>query len=221
MEVAQSQNNIIFSYQPIKYVLCDVENLVNQGMVYHLLSHSDFAHLRSLMTLSLLPTDLSDIDPMRPVFRSAFKRSSHSPFLYRTPPVPPENQLPGLTSEPYLIVFLAAKAPPWLRRLLQEREIGILTDKDEVAEDIAKVSNAHVGLLRGNQDLIEAYRVIRKLIEYRLKATTLSTEEQNFLRRILLSNDIFATRPRLSFIPPVPLPQDLMWRPAAYLLNRI
>jgi len=126
----------------------------------------------------------------------------------------------ALLSEPYPVVFLAGPIPSWLQELLQKREIGILTAADKIAENIGKIPQAHVGLLRGTQDLKESYRVIQRLIEYRLRANTVSGEEQMFLRR-LLSTDVFLSRPRLSFIPPIPLPQDLTWRPAAYILNRI
>jgi hypothetical protein len=134
------------------------------------------------MTLLLLPTDLSDIDPQQPVFSSALKRSFNAPFLYRKPTYYQfsETEWRSLCSEGYPVLFIAGPVPSWVRQLLEQREIGILTGSEEIADSIGKAPGAHVGLLRGTQDLKEFYRVIQRLIENRVKTSGLSSEEDTF-----------------------------------------
>src|SRR5437867_3357367 len=123
---------ITVGYRPIKYVLCDVPGLDRQGLAYHLLNRSEFAHLRSFMTLLLLPADLSDVDGQRPGFTCAFKRSLNAPIVHRASGSHKwsEEEWKVLLFEPYLIVFLAGPVPLWLQELLDKREVGIMTAMD-------------------------------------------------------------------------------------------
>ena len=110
--------------------------------------------------------------------------------------------------------------PSWLQKLAALRDVGVLTSAPEAVQSLRSIEGVHVGLLQGAQDLREAYRVIRELIE----AVSADERYDVAVRSTcgeLNGKELFSNRPRLDFIPPLPLPQPGEGRPAAYLLNRL
>ena len=174
------------------------------------------------MTLLSLPYDLSELNPNYPSFACALGRLLHAPTFVRAPS---DIKWSGadwqhLKNSSAVIVLINGPIPSWVRELAACRPVGILTPEEIVASESQLITGVHTALLKGFEDLVESYRVLSQIVTVEAANAALQEEERAFLEN-LSRVDLFRSRPRLSFIPPIPLPQDLRWRPAAYLLNRL
>src|SRR3990167_1120634 len=208
--------------RPITYILAGVPKAEREGAIFHLLNKSDVFQLRCLMTLLSLPYDLSELNPNYPSFACALGRLLHAPTFVRAPS---DIKWSGadwqhLKNSSAVIVLINGPIPSWVRELAACRPVGILTPEEIVASESQLITGVHTALLKGFEDLVESYRVLSQIVTVEAANAALQEEERAFLEN-LSRVDLFRSRPRLSFIPPIPLPQDLRWRPAAYLLNRL
>lgn len=207
---------------PFVYILIDDPQYAHRVLFYHLLDRSEAAHLRSLMTLLMLPADASDLDDQRPMFSSALHRLRASPLILRIPGAkqPEKLQWSYLLDAPLIILLVVDQIPPWGYELAKFKHLGLLTPYDEIVNIARKEPSFHVGLLKGLDDLKESYRVIGELIQLHLSDDKILPETKSLFSRLSFV-DLFVNRPRLGFIPPIPLPDPEKGRPSAYLINRL
>lgn len=207
---------------PIVYILVDAPQYLDRVLFYHLSNRSDAAHLRCLMTLLMLPADVSDIDVQRPMFSAAIHRLTTSPLILK---IHADKELEKLEwsyllDAPLIIVFVIDEIPHWVYELIRLKQIGLLTPYDEIANVAKKEPSLHVGLLKGFSDLEESYRVIGELIKHCSSDDRVCPETRSTFNRLRFI-DLFSSRSRLTFIPPIPLAAPEQGRPAAYMLNRL
>jgi hypothetical protein len=174
------------------------------------------------MTLLMLPADASDLDDQRPMFSAALHRLTASPLILRIPGAkqPEKLQWSYLLDAPLIVLLVVSQIPAWGYELAKFKHIGLLTPYDEIVNIARKEPSFHVGLLKGFADLKESYRVIGELIQIHVNDDRLLPETKSLFSR-LSSVDLFVNRPRLGFIPPIPLPDPEKGRPSAYLINRL
>jgi hypothetical protein len=207
---------------PFMYVLVENSKLARRASMFHLITESDIALLRCLMTLMLLPANTRNLEKNQPFFVAAIERLQNLPQVRKAEnEVDPPSQLwCDLLRTPLPVVMVDEPVPEWLLRLAALRDVGVLSPSMKVVERLKSVGGIHSGLLKGNDDLREAYRVYRELLAI-AAANSMFSDDVHSACAALAGTDLFAERPRLSFIPPFPLPQPEEGRPAAYLLNRL
>lgn len=205
----------------IPYFLIENSEASGRFTVFHLLSLSELDLLRSFMALFLFPADLKSLDGSQPQFTAAITRVRNMPTfrkLRASAPLPVIVR-EEILSHPVVILITAGEIPPWLPSLAAEHDVALLAQSPETVEAACQIPGLHAGLLRGFEDVREAYRVIREL---------LAVAGQSFGRidarercKDLAEMNLFDHRPRLAFIRPIALPQPGAGRPATYLLNRL
>lgn len=207
---------------PFVYILIDDPEYVHRGLFYHLLDRSEAAHLRSLMTILMLPAEASALDDQRPVFSAALHRLTTGPMILRIPGAkqPEKLQWSYLLDAPLIVLLVVKQIPDWGYELAKVKHLGLLTPYDEIVDIARKEPSFHIGLLKGFADLKESYRVLGELIQIHAQDDRLLPETRSLFSR-LSSVDLFINRPRLEFIPPIPLPDPEKGRPSAYLINRL
>jgi hypothetical protein len=207
---------------PLTYMLVQDSESSSRSTIFHLLNEGDVGLLRCFMALSLLPTDTGDLVADQPPFVAALKRVHTLPIFRKAErrKEPPSPIWKDMTSVPLLMLMAGDTSPDWLDELTAQRHVGMLSSSPRVIESVRANPHLHTGLLKGFDDLREAYRVIRELL-----AAAADDECYGALGHYactaLAATDLFANRPRLDFIPPIPLPQPDKGRPAAYLINRM
>lgn len=192
-----------------------------RATIPHLLNADELPLLRCLMTLLLLPSETNDLSPSKLPFTAAIERL-HTPPRFRTlmhDATPPSEWFEGIKDETINLFLVAGSIPTWLRSLSEHSDIGVLTQSEEIIESAKAVPRLHTGLLKGDADLPEAYRVFRELLSAAARKVDRDPKVSERCR-VLANTDIFAQRSRLDFIPPLPLPPPSEGRPATYLINR-
>jgi hypothetical protein len=201
------------STQPIHYFLVRPADFSGRATLPNLLEEGELYLLRCFMTLLLLPSDLSEPSSSEGRFTSALRRL-HFPPSFRTlfhSVAPPPLFLQDLRRAAANIFMLNDSAPEWLLKIGEDLDIGILTPRDDLVGLSASHPKIHVGVLKGAADLPESYRVISEIRRVRTDGSD---------RFVQSTGEYLSNRPRLDFIPPVPLPPPSHGRSAAYLVNR-
>jgi hypothetical protein len=174
------------------------------------------------MTLFLLPTAIEDLQDYEKPFSAALRRVVYLPPFRR---VTNENRAPneiveGIARSPVVIFMVNTALPSWVLDLGSSRDIGVLTPSPDITKQLSGFARIHAGTLIEANDLREAYRVFREL----LSAAGADASYESSIRSTcqhLAEEDLFASRPRLGFIPPLTLPFPGDGRPAVYLINRL
>jgi hypothetical protein len=206
---------------PIRYFLVERSGLRNRVTTLHLLNGAEVPLLRCVMTILLMPAETGGLLVGRPPFAAAVNRLHRLPTFRKIgDDLPPLDYWVKLESAPFLILMVAGALPKWFGPLVEQRDIGILTQSESVLKAVEGISRVHAGLLKGMDDLREAYRVIRELADAAAKNKAYDEPVRSHCG-LLAGADLFAGRSRLGFIPPIPLPQPAEGRPAVYLLNRL
>lgn len=207
---------------PIHYLLIDDPVHEAKATVYHLLDRSLVYHLRSFMTMMLLPADTLSLDTEKQMFSAAFHRLTTPPSILRAPTEGKfeDWQWAYLKNQPVVILVINGQIPKWGIELANLKPVGLLSPSERVLEEASKMGCFQIGLLQGFTDVIEAYRVIGELISRCVKEISLSSEIYPILIK-LSQQSLYENRPRLGFIEPIPLPRPNLGRPAAFLLNRL
>jgi hypothetical protein len=206
---------------PIRYYFVRSSSWGAYATVGHLLNAAEMPLLRCLMTLLLLPADTNDLVRDRMPFTAATRRMQFPPsFRTLLQEIPPPAEWFETSKKEALKVFLiAGSIPAWLQGIAEDSHIGILTQTEEVLELAKSNPRLHVGLLKGNLDLPEAYRVFRELLTVAASNIDYSQEVRS-ISQGLAEKDLLSERPRLDFFPPLPLPPPNEGRSATYLINR-
>jgi len=207
---------------PISYILVEDSELSKRATIFHLLNEADVPLLRCFMTLLLLPADTGDLTAQQAPFVAATARVRRLPAFRKAQSrkEPPTAMWKDMVTSRLLMLMLADTIPIWLDKLALERDIGVLSSSGRVVESLRTKPHVHIGLLKGFDDLREAYRVIREMLATVAADGRFEPEVVSASASLALT-DLFVNRPRLDFIPPVPLPQPGEGRPAAYLINRL
>jgi hypothetical protein len=207
---------------PITYILVEDSELNKKATGLHVLNVAEIGLLRCWMTLLLLPSSAADLVPDQPPFTSAISRVRNLPRFRKVQSLnePPPALWDGMLDSDLLVLMVGGDIPNWLEKLAGQRHIGLLSPSVKLVDSLRAPDSVHVGLLKGREDLREAYRVFHELFK------ALSTEHPrarilDSIRAVASGADLLSGRPRLEFIPPFPLPQPDEGRPAAYLLNRL
>jgi hypothetical protein len=151
---------------PIIYILVEDSNVAHRATLFHVLSEGETELLRCWMTLFLLPADSSALIAEQPPFAAAAKRVHQLPVFRKaaTGLEPPAALWDMMAKEPLVVLMLGHAIPRWLGSLTPMHDIGVLSPSEEVLDTLRSVAGVHVGLLKGMDDLREAYRVIAELI---------------------------------------------------------
>jgi hypothetical protein len=206
---------------PIRYIIAESSKLASRATAFHVLSEADHALLRCFMTLLQLPSTVGDLKPAQRPFSQAISRVLRLPSFRKvgTDKMLPSEIWDDMRSSALLIVLMGETVPVWLGSLAEQGHVGVLTPSEHVQRELRATSGLHTGLLKGMEDLRESYRVLEELFA--------SASEGHFDEAVratcreMTGRDLFGSRPRLEFIPGLPLPPPSNGRPAAYLLNRL
>jgi hypothetical protein len=207
---------------PIMYIVAEETSAAHLGSLFHLMHQSDLVALRMYMSLLMLPSDVGAVMPTPWPFTSAMLRVMLLPVFRKLetdrPPAPEIWSL--LTDAPLLILMLSHTVPVWFGELAGSRQFGVLTPSERLQETVLATHHIPCGLLKGDADVRESYRVISLL----LPAVAADPRHDPDVRQdltALAQRNIFQDRPRLPFLPPFPLPAPQAGRAATYLLNRL
>ncbi len=206
----------------ITYIVVEEPKVEHRATVFHLLSESDIALLRCFGTMLLLHGSTSRIIAEQPPFVEAISRLHQLPtFRKASARHKPHPQLwNDMLRLPLLVLMVASSLPPWFEALARQRAVAVLSPSDEVTAAATKMEGVFAGLLRGMADVREFYRVLGQLAARGAADTNPDADVRSTLAT-LGRLDLFGSRPRLAFIPGLPLPQPGHGRPAAYLFNRL
>ena len=206
----------------LMYVLAEHPATLGRRTLFHLLSEGDISLLRCLMTLLLLPADTSAMMVPQFPFLAALSRLSRLPTMRKINAAlrPPNQMWQDMVSEQLLILMLGGAIPDWFAELAAQRPVAVLSQSTETTEQLAELPGVFSGLLKGMDDLREAYKAIGQLAGA-ISAAEGHDSDTRSVCRDLAATDLFRDRPRLGFIPPLPLPEPNEGRPAVYLLNRL
>lgn len=207
---------------PILYVLVDNDvNSEQRFTIFHLLRESEIALLRCFMALLFFPANTSRIIPEQPPFAEAMIRVRELPtFRKANGSEEPDPRLwSDMLRAPLLVIMVTNMLPSWLENLVKQRALILLSASDELLTAATK-DGVFSGLLRGFDDIRAFYAALGQLADRISTDNRFKPEERSTLRA-LGQPDLFKRRPRLEFIPALPLPQPSDGRPAAYLLNRL
>jgi hypothetical protein len=151
---------------PIMYTLVEQTELTSRGTAFQILSEAEYGLLRCFMALLQLPANTGDLRTDRPPFVAATSRAWRLPTFRKaqTRREPPPAFWEDMKTSPLVILMLGSVAPVWLEPLAAQREIGILTSSETLSQSLRTLPRAHVGLLKGMEDLRESYRVLSQMI---------------------------------------------------------
>lgn len=207
---------------PIVYVIVDDPEYENRVLFYHLIDRAEAAHLRCLMTLLMLPSDLAGLDNDNPVFLSAYRRLTIAPLIIRAPAdrnIDKKSQI-YLQNAPLVILLVNGRIPEWAKDLAKTKPLGLLTPSEEVATLAKKENNFQIGLLKEFSDILESYKILQYLISSYSMDKSITPYNRQLINNII-KKDLLKDRPRLSFIPGIPLPNPDKGRSIVYLINRL
>jgi hypothetical protein len=208
---------------PIMYVLVDENRDEGRAhhSIFHLLRESEITLLRCFMTLLFLPSSSSRIVTKQQPFLEAIDRLLRLPSFRKanSQQVPVPKLWDNMISLPLVVLMIGETLPIWFESLILLKNIAVLSQSDKVIASAAGSGRAFAGLLRGMEDIREFYRVIGQLAA--AQATSVNDPDTQSSLMSLTDKNLFQSRPRLSFIPNMPLPPPSIGRPAAYLLNRL
>lgn len=195
---------------------------MTRGTAFHLLDEGEVSVLRCFMTLILLPTHTAAMmDNAGFTFSAALDRVLRLPTFRKACAslTPPQDLWVGMNSTPFLVLLIGHSVPSWLDKLIRDRPVGLLSPNSHTVDSLRERPNLHVGLLRGMEDLGESYRVYRDLFSS-VEASRSADPDIRAACRTLIQKDLLTNRPRVPFIPPLPLPAPWDGRAATYLINR-
>lgn len=206
---------------PITYIVAEETSAAHRGSLFQLMYQSDLVALRIYMSLLMLPSDVGALTPTPWPFTSAMLRVMFLPVCRKlqTSQRPPPDIWSSLTDAPMLVLMLSHTVPVWFGELAGRRQLGVLTPSERLQQAVLAAHDVPCGLLKGDADMREGYRVISSL----LPAVAGDPGHDPDVRQelgVLTQRNIFQDRPRLRFLPPIPLPQPQAGRAAVYLLNR-
>ncbi len=183
---------------------------------------SDLVSLRIYMSLLMLPSDIGALIRNPWPFTSAMLRVMFLPAFRKleTGRRPPPDIWSSLTDAPLLIVMLSHTIPVWFGELAACRQLGVLTPAESLQRAVLTGHDVPCGLLKGKADVREGYRVISSLLSA-VAADSRHDPEVGRQVAALTQLNIFQDRPRLRFLPPLPLPAPHAGRAAVYLSNRL
>lgn len=192
---------------PITYCIVEEYKLGNRASVFHLLKESEIALLRCFMSLLYFPANTSRIFAEQPLFVEAIMRMIELPDfrIVNSKYKPPENLWKDMLKLPLLIIMIGDSLPLWFKDLSKERPLGVLTSSEDVVSTISAIPGVYTGLLKGTEDIRECYRVINELAT---AGATLNKFDQDttYTLRALSQLDLYSSRPKLNFLPALPLP---------------
>ena len=181
---------------PFMYILVENSKLARRASMFHMIKESDIALLRCLMTLMFLPATTRDLEKTQPPFVAAVERIDNLPRVRKAESEadPPPQMWSDLTRAPLPIVMVDEPVPEWLLRLAAQRDVGVLSPSTKVVENLKSVEGIHPGLLKGNDDLREAYRVYRELLAVAAANSMLPGDVRSVCRSLAIT-DLFVERP--------------------------
>jgi hypothetical protein len=173
---------------------------------FHLLDQAELEALRCFMTLLLLPSHTGAMVPTGTPFLAAIDRLLRLPQFREMPGFRDlqDREWAVLGSAPILVLMIADHIPVWLRSLANRTDVVALTPAEEVADQLRSFDRLHVGVLRGFEDLRQAYRAFADL--FRTLQQRTDDRDDRALHQTLTNGDLLNSRPRLSFLPPLALP---------------